>query len=113
MKIKLKGIFLLVGCILSKEHRLVVIGSEAMISFEDSLNDKPLKLYSKKINLSSGVPEKVDGPVKIISYEKKKPLDLELEYFLNHLIDNKPKIATIKHGHEVVKTLVYASKQIL
>ena len=64
-----------------KEHRLVVIGSEAMISFEDSLNDKPLKLYSKKINLSSGVPEKVDGPVKIISYEKKKPLDLELEYF--------------------------------
>jgi len=32
-----------------KEHRLVVIGSEAMISFEDSLEDKPLKLYSKKL----------------------------------------------------------------
>jgi len=96
-----------------KEHRLVVIGSEAMISFEDSLNDKPLKLYSKKINLSTGVPEEVDGPVKAISYEKRKPLDLELEYFLNHLTDNKPKIATIKHGHEVVKTLVYASQQIL
>ena len=32
-----------------KEHRLVVIGSEAMISFEDSLNDKPLKFYSKKL----------------------------------------------------------------
>ena len=46
-----------------KEHRLVVIGSEAMISFEDSLNDKPLKLYSKKIDLESGVPEKIDGPV--------------------------------------------------
>ena len=36
-----------------KEHRLVVIGSEAMISFEDSLDEKPLKLYSKKINLKS------------------------------------------------------------
>ena len=32
-----------------KEHRLVVIGSEAMISFEDSKNDKPLTLYSKKL----------------------------------------------------------------
>ena len=32
-----------------KEHRLVVVGSEAMISFEDSLDDKPLKLYSKKL----------------------------------------------------------------
>ena len=40
-----------------KEHRLVVIGSEAMISFEDS---------SKKIDLKSGLPEKIDGPVEKI-----------------------------------------------
>ena len=31
-----------------KEHRLVVIGSEAMISFDDSSESAPLKLYSKK-----------------------------------------------------------------
>ena len=96
-----------------KEHRLVVIGSEAMISFEDSLDDKPLKLYSKKINLNSGIPEKVDGPVKIIPYENKMPLDIELEYFINHLSSVKPKISNIKHGYEVVKTLVEASKQIM
>ena len=64
-----------------KEHRLVVIGSDAMISFDDSLNNKPLKLYSKKINLNSGVPEKIDGPVKNIPFEKKMPLTIELEYF--------------------------------
>ena len=96
-----------------KEHRLVVIGSEAMISFEDSLEDKPLKLYSKKINLESGVPEKIDGPVKLIPYEKKMPLDIELEYFVNHLSGEEPKISNIKHGYEVMKTLVEASKQIL
>lgn len=96
-----------------KEHRLVVIGSEAMITFEDSLNDKPLKLYSKKINFESGEPEKVDGPVNIISYEKKMPLNEELKYFINHLSENKPKVSTVKHGHEVVKTLVHASQQIL
>lgn len=96
-----------------KEHRLVVIGSEAMISFEDSLEDKPLKLYSKKIDLKSGIPEKIDGPVELIPFDKRMPLDLEMEYFINHLEDKKPKVSSIKHGYEVVKTLVDASQQIL
>ena len=96
-----------------KEHRLVVIGSEAMISFEDSLEDKPLKLYSKKIDLKSGIPEKVDGPVKLIPFDNRMPLDLEMEYFINHLENKKPEISNIKHGYEVVKTLVDASQQIL
>ncbi len=96
-----------------KEHRLVVIGSEAMISFEDSLEDKPLKLYSKKIDLKSGIPEKVDGPVKLIPFDNRRPLDLEMEYFINHLENKKPKISNIKHGYEVVKTLVDASQKIL
>ena len=56
-----------------KEHRLVVIGSEAMISFEDSTKQKPLKLYSKKIIMDKGIPEKIDGPVEEIEYEKKCP----------------------------------------
>mgnify|MGYP000323086473 FL=1 len=96
-----------------KEHRLVVIGSEAMISFEDSLNEKPLKFYSKKIDIKSGVPEKIDGPVKMIPFEKRMPLEIELEYFCNHLMDVKPEISNIYHGYEVVKTLVEASNQIL
>ncbi len=96
-----------------KEHRLVVIGSEAMISFEDSLDDKPLKLYSKKIDLKSGIPEKVDGPVKLVPFKNKKPLDIELEYFIDHLSNVKPKISNVEHGYEVVKTLVEASDQIL
>ncbi len=96
-----------------KEHRLVVIGSEAMISFEDSLEDKPLKLYSKRIDLKSGIPEKIDGPVKMIPFENKMALDQELEYFINHLSHVAPKISNVEHGYEVVKTLVEASKQIL
>jgi len=96
-----------------KEHRLVIIGSEAMISFEDSLNDKPLKYYSKKINLISGVPEKIDGPVELISFEKRMPLEIELEYFIKHMDNTKPEISNIEHGFEVVRTLIEASNQIL
>ena len=96
-----------------KEHRLVVIGSEAMISFEDSLEEKPLKLYSKKIDFNLGVPEKIDGPEKIISFQKKMPLEIELEYFINHLSGKKPDISNIYHGLEVVKVLVKAGEQLL
>ena len=96
-----------------KEHRLVVIGSEAMISFEDSLKDKPLKLYSKKIDFNFGVPEKIDGPEKIVSFQKKMPLESELEYFLSHLSKKKPDISNIYQGLDVVKILVKASDQLL
>ncbi len=96
-----------------KEHRLVVIGSEAMISFEDSLKDKPLKLYSKKIDFNFGLPEKIDGPEKIVSFQKKMPLEIELEYFINHLSKKKPDVSNIYHGLDVVKTLVKASEQLL
>lgn len=96
-----------------KEHRLVVIGSEAMISFEDSMEGKPLKLYSKKYDLISGVPEKIDGPVEWIPYEKKMPLIAELEYFIDHFNGKKLRIANMKNGLDVVKILVEASQQLI
>ena len=95
-----------------KEHRLVVIGSEAMISFDDSSTKKPLKLYSKKIDMSQGVPEKIDGPVKEIEYEKKMPLTEELIYFSQHLDGSPLGIANANHALEVIKILVEASRQL-
>ena len=53
-----------------KEHRLVVMGSKGMISFEDSNDSKPLKFYSKGYKINDKIPEKNDGPVEIIEYEK-------------------------------------------
>ena len=96
-----------------KEHRLVVIGSEAMITFEDSIEDRPLKLFSKKFDLINGVPEKVDGPVQWIPYEKMMPLEAELNYFIKKIQNNKkPLISNGEHGLEVIKILVMASEQL-
>ena len=95
-----------------KEHRLIVIGSEAMISFEDSSSHKPLKLYSKKIMMDKGIPEKIDGPVEEIEYEKKMPLTKQLLYFSQHLDGSIPEIANAQHALEVTKILVDASKQL-
>jgi UDP-2-acetamido-3-amino-2,3-dideoxy-glucuronate N-acetyltransferase len=95
-----------------KEHRLVVIGSEAMITFEDSAEGKPLKLYSKKFEMADGVPEKFDGPVSLIDYEQKMPLTEELQYFVNHLYEKKPVIANGKHALDVIRILTEASSQL-
>ena len=95
-----------------KEHRLVVIGSEAMITFEDSSEGKPLKLYAKKFDMAKGVPEKIDGPVTLIDYEQKMALTEELQYFVDHLEGKKPNIANGNHALEVMKILTEASQQL-
>ena len=95
-----------------KEHRLVVIGSEAMITFEDSSEGKPLKLYAKNFDMTQGVPERIDGPVTLIDYEQKMALTEELKYFVNHIEGNKPEIANGRHALDVTKILVEASKQV-
>ena len=95
-----------------KEHRLVVIGSDAMITFEDSTDGKPLILYSKKFEMTRGIPEKINGPVKLIDYEQKMPLTEELRFFINHLNRKKPIISNGRHALDVTKILVEASKQL-
>ena len=96
-----------------KEHRLVVVGSEAMVSFEDSMEDKPLKFYEKKFEVRDKVSKKFDGPVRNIVYEKALPLTEELKYFIRHINGKKIDKCNGIHALEVTKILVEASKQLL
>ena len=95
-----------------KEHRLVVVGSDGMISFEDSIEGKPLKLYSKGIIFNNKIPEKVDGPVELIEYEKKMPLTEELSCFIESFDGGNISSVDGFHALEVVRILVEASRQL-
>ncbi|MBA46228.1 MAG: oxidoreductase [Euryarchaeota archaeon] len=96
-----------------KEHRLVVVGSKAMITFEDSINEKPLKLYSKRFDFLNGIPEKVDGPVDLIHYDKTLPLTAELDYFVKTINSGKDiEISNGNHALDVIRILVKASEQL-
>lgn len=94
-----------------KEHRLVVIGSEGMLSFEDSSTDKNIVFHNKRIQFEGGIPAKVEAPDEIIPYEKKMPLTEELSYFVNNL-DGKIEVADGQSGYEVVKVLEEVQKLI-
>tara|TARA_Y100001970_G_scaffold292990_1_gene437037 strand:+ start:2155 stop:3135 length:981 start_codon:yes stop_codon:yes gene_type:complete len=94
-----------------KEHRIVIIGSDGMISFEDSLEHKPLKLYDKKFIINEHSFEKIDGEIERVEYEKKPPLKEELTYFINNL-DKGFKISDGANGLEVIKILSSASEKL-
>ena len=96
-----------------KEHRLIVMGSKGMISFEDSIENKPLKLYSKGYTLKDAIPTKKDGPVDLIDYENSMPLTEELKYFIHHMDGSPLEIANADNAVEVVDILIKASESLM
>ncbi|RLC28921.1 MAG: oxidoreductase [Deltaproteobacteria bacterium] len=96
-----------------KEHRMVVIGSKGMLSYEDSSNDKNILFYEKGIDWIQGEPIKRDGPTEVIPYEKKMPLTEELKYFVEHTNGKPVGIAHAQNGVEVLEILEKASESLL
>ncbi len=93
-----------------KEHRLVVIGSKGMISFEDSAAKKELLLYEKGIDWIQGKPVLRDGLTKPIEYENKMPLNEELLHFVDCIENNKTPLTNAKAGMNVLTVLEQAQK---
>ena len=87
-----------------KEQRLVVVGSRAMISFDDSSAEKNILYYDKRIDWVDEKPVKYEKPDEIIDYERKMPLTEGLKYFVENL-DKTINIANGETGHEVVEIL--------
>ncbi len=92
-----------------KEHRIVVIGSEGMLSFEDSMDSKPLKFYDKKYIIKDSIPEKHEGNVELIDYPALAPLEEELRYFIDNMDLDKLGISNVESGLDVIKILESAS----
>lgn len=95
-----------------KEHRIVIIGSKGMISFEDSSQEKNIIYYPKGIFWQQGKPIKKDGPSEIIPYEKTEPLKNELKNFIQR-IKNPDNLYHGKDGLEVIQILETATQTLL
>jgi predicted dehydrogenase len=95
-----------------KEHKIIIVGSKGMISFEDSSSEKEIIFYDKGVSFENGVPVKRDEGVKVIEYEKDFPLTREIQYFINNL-GKKIETSGGESGLEVVRVLEKAQKSIL
>ncbi|MBN1829380.1 MAG: Gfo/Idh/MocA family oxidoreductase [Deltaproteobacteria bacterium] len=96
-----------------KEHRIVVIGSKGMLSFEDSSKDKDILFFEKGIDWVQGEPIKHEGATEIIPYERALPLDRELAYFTECLDGRPVEIADARNAIEVLEILERATESLL
>ena len=95
-----------------KEHRMLVIGSKGMLSFEDSSEGKELLFYEKGIDWIRGEPIKRDGPTEDIPYDKQLPLTKELKYFSEHLDGSTIEISNGKNAVDVLEILEKATESL-
>lgn len=96
-----------------KEHRLVLIGSKGMLSFDDASDDKKLFFYEKGIDWVEGEPIKREGPTETIPYAAGMPLAEELKYFVAHIEGDPIEIAGPRGAIEVLDILELATKSLL
>lgn len=96
-----------------KEHKMVVVGSKGMLSFEDSSESKDLLFYEKGIDWVRGEPVRRDGPTETIPYERKPPLTEELRYFASRLDGSPVDIASGDDGVQVLEILEQATADML
>jgi UDP-2-acetamido-3-amino-2,3-dideoxy-glucuronate N-acetyltransferase len=95
-----------------KEHRLVIIGSKGMLSFEDSSKDKKLLYYEKGIDWVKGEPVKREGGEEVIPYDPAMPLVEELSYFISRLDGSPVETAGGQSAVEVLEILEKASESL-
>jgi len=96
-----------------KEHRFVVVGSKGMIRFEDTMEGKPLVYYDKSVQWDNGKPVPSSGSTWHIEYDDGMPLNIELEYFIDHLNGKPIKKSNGEHAIEVMKILEKATDSLL
>ena len=95
-----------------KEHRIVVIGSDGMISFDDSEKNKPLKFYSKRIEMHKDLPNIIDDGCRLIDYDSSMPLTNQLKFFIDNLDSKTNDEASLKRILDISKILSEASNHL-
>lgn len=86
------------------ERKLIVVGDQGALVFNDSDFDQNIVLYNKRFEWENGNPILKEAETEHITYERSAPLKNELTYFIQNL-DKDITIADGQSGYEVVKVL--------
>ena len=87
-----------------KEQRLVVVGSEKMAVFDDTVEHK-LVTYPHKVEWKNRVPTAIKAEVEIVPIETIEPLKAECQHFLDCIESRKQPLTNGDEGLRVLKVL--------
>lgn len=94
-----------------KEHRLTVIGSEAMIVLDDSAPwERKLLLYPHAVNVARDTPAVIRAEPIPIAVEEHEPLKLECQHFLDCIAQRREPKTSGEEGLRVMRVLMRASE---
>ena len=103
----------------NKRRELTIVGSRKMAVFNDLNPLEPLKIYDKGVEQSKSTSSWGES---MLSYRHGnivspvistgEPLAIELQHFVNSIINNKRPITDGSHGARIVKLIEQANKQL-
>ncbi len=88
-----------------KEQRLVIIGTDGMLVFEDSLKTDKLKFYPKGFRKVNGALQKFEGDFELVEFENLQPLAEEQKHFFDSIINNYQPLTNGIHALGVLEIL--------
>jgi UDP-2-acetamido-3-amino-2,3-dideoxy-glucuronate N-acetyltransferase len=95
-----------------KEQKLIVVGSKAMVVFDD-LSKEKLFFYPHKVEWKEGrVPVAKKADPQVIEVEKREPLKEELEHFAECVISRKKPRTGGEEGLRVLAVLEKAERSL-
>lgn len=95
-----------------KEQRLVVIGSNGMAAFDDTLPTDKLRLYDKNIDLVEG-QFVVQKPVsRIVDYSQSEPLQAVCRHFLECMETRQTPFSDGHDGYRVLAVLAACQESL-
>lgn len=94
-----------------KEQRLVVVGSQRMVTFCDV--NKELILHDQRVDIKEGMPIPVKGEGTKIAYPADEPLRLECQAFLKAIETRQPPITDGRSGLGVLRVLQAAQRSLI
>ena len=93
-----------------KEHRLVVIGTEAMAVFDDGEPwERKLVLYPLRVETGGELPVLTPAPGEAVAVARTEPLKEELRHFLACIRDGRRPLTDGREGLAVLRVLEQAS----
>ncbi len=96
-----------------KEHRLSVIGSQAMAVFDDTLPwDRKLQLYPHRVSLDGTNPQVVRAEPVPVGIEQNEPLLAECAHFLDCIRDGSEPITGPTEALAVMDVLARAQQSM-
>lgn len=102
-----------------KTRKIIVVGSEKMIIYDDVASEDKIKIYDKKIKLNeallnqhSSIISCHDGNMIVPRIETKEPLYEEMVHFINCILSKEKCITGPKHAMEVTSILAAGEKSI-